>query len=1205
MHIQTEKNCTGPVLVIGNGPSTKLLDFEANWINSITTVGMNAAYRFWEKTGFRPTFYICMDDVVVKNIAHDILRLVKEGRIKQFFLKDSIKEICPEASNFENIIWHSEMERNHSIFQNCPISTGGWAIRWMVSKNYGYICTIGIDGINTELLSESEKDETSGQLGLKISETPKFNPNYFFSDYQVKGDKYQVPNNPGYEKAKGRPFHEDALLYIKRYLEDNLLKTRVIDLSPLSNHGIFPKGDVHYFRKKTSFSVALNLQTLEEGSLNKLISIIDNNRLAENIYLLKQNDRRAIEGIETQYVSMHTIDHNATLEIVAQHTDAKSLPENLIILREKPKNLEHVLKKTQQLFASHNKASVAYVKSDTQGSQTVLGIALNLREASRQAGTLKISHMFDKFSPAFSRILKNNLFSIEQPKDAFRIEETPFPNHTQEGVWPWLCQLSAEFPQLAISESTPHQFSPQQIWIGSCNEIHLELSAAKLLSYCIPESKGLKNFFESLTIRVNGPEFTLDYPTICKIKDSIDAGCMIEWEISGFDKPIPFKNFLEILKNKTGSRLNLLQYPIQSFVNTDSATPEQRVAHSDVMLLIKYLMGEGKSCTEQLPSKKATQIKIDCDLDLNGRPQTPFEPFEVKGKSNNPYHIVKCDFGISRVTFIAFQLELISQHKDVLTIRVCRNGPTEFESKNFRVPVNPGNNSISLPVSFSHIHNGCRLEILESKIGENKVSLKNIYARGEEVIKNAINGTLTNYPVPREKKIEIVKNSEYLAESNSVVAIIDPDGIDLRGHYLAYDKKLSESLNNKGIKTKILSRIDIKANDSLLESSSLIKCFKKNSWTIANNMDVFKNEIEKGVGELKETINKDAKIILYFYTGSVHHLSVLCDYASQNKNIYIHINLFWEMIRDIRTPEYSKLIEKTINRASKSQGRIIVSSPTYGVRNIVEEISGVSLPVAPHPSTAVTDTEFIEHLSRTNHLKRRPKANNADKQLKRVIFPGASTINKGYEIGLKSALKLTELGYECWVREEPDYDNYENLNLIPRHLSDESFKSFFAESDVAVLPYQPEGFANRTSGLVIDALYLGVPVVVIKGTWLSEVVTTYKTGECVNSNPECIVSAVERITSSPDYSRESLVNRASEYYEKNSWAKLANFIIERFEFEIFDYRFANQLFRNGNYMSALRIYNELKLKSGFSIYDRNIDLCNRKLEKIKQSRRTK
>ena len=49
------------ILVLGNGPSLKKFPFTSY---EIPTIGMNVAYRYWEKINWYPTYYACLDDKV-------------------------------------------------------------------------------------------------------------------------------------------------------------------------------------------------------------------------------------------------------------------------------------------------------------------------------------------------------------------------------------------------------------------------------------------------------------------------------------------------------------------------------------------------------------------------------------------------------------------------------------------------------------------------------------------------------------------------------------------------------------------------------------------------------------------------------------------------------------------------------------------------------------------------------------------------------------------------------------------------------------------------------------------------------------------------------------------------------------------------------------------------------------------------------------
>jgi len=60
------------------------------------------------------------------------------------------------------------------------------------------VSILGMDNDYVEFLPECKKLEDGT---LEITETPKDNPNYFFNDYQRKGDIYNVPNGQTVHKT--------------------------------------------------------------------------------------------------------------------------------------------------------------------------------------------------------------------------------------------------------------------------------------------------------------------------------------------------------------------------------------------------------------------------------------------------------------------------------------------------------------------------------------------------------------------------------------------------------------------------------------------------------------------------------------------------------------------------------------------------------------------------------------------------------------------------------------------------------------------------------------------------------------------------------------------------------------------------------------------------------------------------------------------
>lgn len=194
------------LVVIGNGPSLKGFDFTR--LNGVDTLGMNAAYRFWDQIDWYPTIYTCMDDKVTQTHHKQIKRLIDEGRIKFFFLTRFMLDFYPELKEDSRIFFLEQLNEHHkysgkhydlnfiesTFFKSsipAKITTGSCAVRFGFFLGYTSIAIIGVDLEYQEIGSGVAR---SDGIGLEITDRITNNPNYFFDGYQEAGDSFNVPN---------------------------------------------------------------------------------------------------------------------------------------------------------------------------------------------------------------------------------------------------------------------------------------------------------------------------------------------------------------------------------------------------------------------------------------------------------------------------------------------------------------------------------------------------------------------------------------------------------------------------------------------------------------------------------------------------------------------------------------------------------------------------------------------------------------------------------------------------------------------------------------------------------------------------------------------------------------------------------------------------------------------------------------------------
>lgn len=168
------------IVILGNGRSLKGFDLTRISKVHLDSFGMNAAYRYWRMIDWWPTYFACYDLVVIDSHLEEFKKLVKDPKvpIKKFFFRSQIVE-------HQKCVAVSNEEMGEKI-----ITTGTGVCRTAIKMGYDTLFLLGIDCNYVEIIPEAKK--TQGRF-LEIQKTPEYNPNYFFDDYQQKGDMYNVP----------------------------------------------------------------------------------------------------------------------------------------------------------------------------------------------------------------------------------------------------------------------------------------------------------------------------------------------------------------------------------------------------------------------------------------------------------------------------------------------------------------------------------------------------------------------------------------------------------------------------------------------------------------------------------------------------------------------------------------------------------------------------------------------------------------------------------------------------------------------------------------------------------------------------------------------------------------------------------------------------------------------------------------------------
>ncbi len=236
--------------VIGNGPSLSGVDFTL--FEPADCIGMNAAYRFWQKIGWYPAIYCCLDTIVGLSHKEAIADLVRNRRrlgIKQFLLRRNLVEWLEIQGVRDGVVCFDLIRSGFELLHPEPVTTGSHSLAWGAVLGYEKFLVAGVDCNYVEKVDGAVKD--SNNILEIATEDPQTNVNYFFDSYQQVGDKFNIPN-------PSKDLHIRSWRNVASRLDTRHI---VVNVSEVSRMDAFPKqhldSALERFTQQGKFSPAL------------------------------------------------------------------------------------------------------------------------------------------------------------------------------------------------------------------------------------------------------------------------------------------------------------------------------------------------------------------------------------------------------------------------------------------------------------------------------------------------------------------------------------------------------------------------------------------------------------------------------------------------------------------------------------------------------------------------------------------------------------------------------------------------------------------------------------------------------------------------------------------------------------------------------------------------------------------------------------
>ncbi len=426
------------------------------------------------------------------------------------------------------------------------------------------------------------------------------------------------------------------------------------------------------------------------------------------------------------------------------------------------------------------------------------------------------------------------------------------------------------------------------------------------------------------------------------------------------------------------------------------------------------------------------------------------------------------------------------------------------------------------------------------------------------------NMTPSYIPALRERYRDPYRENDSVAE----IIVLDPDVLNHGGHFLAYDDKIHEACISKGLACSVFGNVHC-SSDIFDSRRHFEPVFSIHSWMLGNRKDGAKeSDIERFSSELWNALDLRRqrglarKTVLYMYTGSLPVAKAVHKVLADFDNVSAVICLFWTSFIDYRVQSYVEQWKSFVGECMQND-RVILSATNERFSSNFESVFGVPLSVAPHPSPTFSDVETESLLGgklNSDEPKRKTKLS--------IVFPGGLHKAKGFDITASLVSRLLDDipdRFDITVRAQAVHDaSAEMKNLAAKvaatgcalsqgHLSHEQFVDLLKGSDIIVLPYRAPDFSERTSGLIVDALYLGKPVIVLENTWLSDFVERYHNGVIVKGEDYSFFKdAIDNLVDNFDSLVFRVQKARNDYFRDNSWGKFLDSVTNYRDFRMED-----------------------------------------------------
>ena len=261
---------------------------------------------------------------------------------------------------------------------------------------------------------------------------------------------------------------------------------------------------------------------------------------------------------------------------------------------------------------------------------------------------------------------------------------------------------------------------------------------------------------------------------------------------------------------------------------------------------------------------------------------------------------------------------------------------------------------------------------------------------------------------------------------------------------------------------------------------------------------------------------------------------ILLDLATRGSIPPGKVYLYFHWFRD--APGKRERLKKISSR----HPNLVVLGPTPSVISAFRECGFLHTEVVPYP---------ISQLVQADHK--------GTFQFRHLLFAGAARQDKGFGKVVNLVEYLAQKGeqipllLQCSAEHYEKIDavtrkdldrlrqiDYPHLQTIPETLASDRYASIF-KGGICLQPYDVMDFADRISGVTLDALSAGCPIITLSGTWMARVVERFDAGLVIEDpSPPSLYEAVRNIIANYERFQENALCGGNTLQKENNAAHL-------------------------------------------------------------------